>query len=314
MLTVRPGSGPPPITKTRSPMGGHPDPVARGQQVVEPDPAPRCDAVGKDLRDRPVRLLAAGRDDVAEQGCRARPSTRVRHGLKPAPAPIPWSIRLEMEQVRVEPRRPPGDGVDGSRERRHAEMLARSRAGNDRPAPRAEVERERVPREPLGAERDAARDDDLPAGDTGAGRSARERHRRECPPRALVQDEHGSQWGSVDRVAAQHVRAPAGPHRHRVMHADREIRQSPPAVPRRRVRVHPRRRSTIDRESSEHDDLAADRGGGHLGARKRHRSSRLPCARRGETHRNEHQRERDAGETDHGFQGTSRFRPGRRRA
>ena len=34
-------------------------------------------------------------------------------------------------------------------------MLAWSRAGDDRPAPRSEVEGERIPREPLGAESDA---------------------------------------------------------------------------------------------------------------------------------------------------------------
>ena len=200
--------------------------------------------VGNRLQPAPPRDRRAGSSRSAGGSCRGRPCDRRR--------------RRRFPPSDVTPRCSRGVGP-----------------GDDRPAPRAEIERERVPREPSTLA-DAAGDDDPAAGDARTGGGTRERHARKRSPRTLLEDEGRSQRRAGHRVAAEHVRLAADADGHRVVDADREVGKAPPGVPRRRVRIDAPRRTAVDREAAQHDDLVPDDGCGDLGARKRHRRPRLP--------------------------------------
>ena len=257
-LTVSPGSGRP-----RSRRRGRRRRPSRFRGAespdLEPDPTARCDAEREDLGDRPSGSSPA--TETTGRARRSRPSARVRHRVKPRQRSVARAIGLEVEEVECRARGAPGDGVDGSPERRHPRD-ARVGSGRERPTSVScfRSERKRVPREPLGTDRDAASNDDLAAGDAGAGGSARERHRRKCPPGALLQDEHGVAVESR-RPCSRPARTGARPH---PPPSRGERRPADPAAVAScsepgEYASHTRGRATIEREAAEHDDLAADR-------------------------------------------------------
>ena len=134
-----------------------------------------------------------------------------------------------MEEVRVEPRGAPGDGVDGARERRHAEMLAWGRAGNDRPAPRR-----RSNESAFRASRWAPLV--TPPATTILPPRRRRRPRRaetaseEVPPARRFSRTSTVRSGVPSTVSRRGRTGARPPDRHRVVNADREIRQPSPAV------------------------------------------------------------------------------------
>ena len=148
---MRPGLRPASDDEDATRRGRHPDAVAWRGEVVEANPAPVGDAVGEDLGDGARRLLAARRHDVPEKSGCAGAAPRIGHRREPRPALRARSVRLEVQEVRVEAR-PFG------RRSRTPSLRARStprcsrarRSDHDRPALRAKIERERISRQPAG--------------------------------------------------------------------------------------------------------------------------------------------------------------------
>ncbi len=290
---MRPGSGPPPMTKTRPAKAAIPMPWRGVAEVVEANPAPVGDAVGEDFGDGARRLLAARRHDVTEKSCCAGSTPRIGYRREPRPALRARSVRLEIQEVGVEPGRSAADRVHGPPERGHAQMLARRRPDHDRPALRAKIERERISRQPAGGG-DASCDDDLPSGHACAGGGTWERQAGQRAPAPGLEDERAAERHPGLRVAAEHVWLTAGTDGHRVMNPDRQVGQPAPAVPGRRVRVDARCRASLERQASEDDDLVPDGRGDDLGTWKRHRRPSLPGIRTSRRQRNEHECESNA--------------------
>ena len=154
-------------------------------------------------------------------------------------------------------------------------MLARRRAGDPRPAPRAERERERDACE-RAAPVDAADDVEPAAGDRRRGRGAPVRERGERAPGAALEHEDGPERQPVAAVAADDVDAAVGGGGCGVVDRDRQVGQPPPAVVRHRVGVDARRVAAAGDEPADDDDLSSGGRRGDLGARLGQRACAAP--------------------------------------
>ena len=269
------------MTNTRPPNATTPSPCRGVGRSSSRCQVRRRGAIRVHLADRPARLLTAHRDDAPGDAGRRRPAAWVGHRREPTPEPGAGPPRLEVSQVRVEPRRAARHRIHLSRECRDAEVLARRRPRHDRPAARSEIEGKRVPGEPGAAHADdAARDDDPVPDDRRAGRRAREREPRQRTPGAVLEHVRGAERIARVAVAAEDVEAPGPRDGHRVVRRRRKVGEPAPAVECGRVGVRARGMAPVGVEPADDGDLVPHDGGRDLGTRNRQARTLLPFGRR----------------------------------